>query len=249
MYEENVERVLRRLRDTDLVLDVGGWACPFNRAQWVLDSEPHETRGFYKTFGGLASQGGDREWFTRDTWVQQDICSRQPWPFTDKQFDFAVCSHTLEDVRDPLSVCSELVRVAKAGYVEVPSRRLETCRGIERPGMVGLSHHRWFVEPLDHELLFIPKYHFIHTHWRYSFPKSFSRSLSASERVSVLWWEDDFRFREHMVHGLAAQEETITSYVQAVRSRPKAVLVGDRVSRLALQRLRNLKSRLDHAIR
>src|SRR6187399_2180490 len=84
LHPPNVEKVLKSLKPSDLVLDVGGWACPFNRAQWVLDAEPYETRGFYRTFGGASSQGGDREWFTEDTWVRHDICARQPWPFADK---------------------------------------------------------------------------------------------------------------------------------------------------------------------
>ena len=45
----------------------------------------------------------------------------EPWPFADDFFDFAVCTFTLEDVRDPIRVCEEMSRVAKAGYVEVPS--------------------------------------------------------------------------------------------------------------------------------
>ena len=44
------------------------------------------------------------------------------WPFPDKTFDFVVCSHLLEDVRDPITVCRELCRVGKAGYIETPSR-------------------------------------------------------------------------------------------------------------------------------
>jgi ubiquinone/menaquinone biosynthesis C-methylase UbiE len=50
-------------------------------------------------------QGPLPEGFTRDTWVQRDICDHEPWPFEDRQFDFVVCSHTLEDVRDPVWVC------------------------------------------------------------------------------------------------------------------------------------------------
>ena len=57
-----------------------------------------------------------------------------------------ICSHTLEDLRDPLWVCAELVRVAKAGYVEVPSRAAEQSRGWEHPRIAGLSHHRWLIE-------------------------------------------------------------------------------------------------------
>src|SRR5947199_219349 len=120
MHEPNVTTLLQFLKPEDQVLDVGGWACPFNRAQWILDAEPFETRGFYRTFGGAPSQGGDVERFCKDTWVQRDICHHDPWPFRDKQFDFVICSHTLEDVRDPLWVCSELFRVGKRGYIEVP---------------------------------------------------------------------------------------------------------------------------------
>ena len=51
MLEPNVQKLLSELQPTDQVLDVGGWACPFNRAQWILDAQPFETRGFYRTFG------------------------------------------------------------------------------------------------------------------------------------------------------------------------------------------------------
>jgi hypothetical protein len=73
-------------------------------------------RGWY-----APPQGGGREWFGRGTWIQRDICDREPFLFKDKEIDFVVCSQTLEDVRDPLWVCSEMIRVAKAGYIEVPA--------------------------------------------------------------------------------------------------------------------------------
>jgi hypothetical protein len=125
MYEPNVQAIISRLRDDDIVLDVGGWVRPFNRANIVMDAEPYETRGYYRTLGLPASQGGATERFTRSSWIQRDLCERDPWPLADRSADFAVCSHTLEDVRDPVWVCSELVRVAKAGYIEVPSRAAE----------------------------------------------------------------------------------------------------------------------------
>src|ERR1041385_281982 len=139
----SVDELLAEIRPEDAVLDVGGWACPFNRADWVLDSQPYETRGFYKTIGLPASQGGGSERFTNATWVQRDICDKEPWPFEDKFFDFSICSHTLEDIRDPLYVCSELIRVSKRGYIEVPSRAIESTRGQENKRFAGLSHHRW----------------------------------------------------------------------------------------------------------
>ena len=73
MYAVNVDNIMAQLKPTDVVLDIGGWVCPFNRANYILDTEPYTTRGYYKTVGLPASQGGDREYFTQQTWVQRDI--------------------------------------------------------------------------------------------------------------------------------------------------------------------------------
>src|SRR5688572_5342175 len=164
MYEPNVDQVLKEIAPSDVVLDIGGWARPFSRANFVMDAEPYETRGYYGS-----PQGGTREYFSAETWIQRDICERTPFPFVDKEIDFAICSHTLEDVRDPLWVCSEMIRVAKRGYIEVPSRVAESCRGVES-GQVGWSHHRWLIEIRDRRISFLMKYHKIHSHWRLSFP-------------------------------------------------------------------------------
>jgi hypothetical protein len=201
MLPAHADLILEQLGDTDLVLDVGGWASPFNRAQWILDSEPHGTRGFYRTFGGPPSQGGDREWFTDKTWVQRDICERTPWPFRDHQFDFVICSHTLEDVRDPLWVCSELVRVGKRGYIEVPSRAAESTMGKERPGMAGLSHHRWLIDITGTHIQFVPKWHMIHTSRRFHLPTGFS-----APPLQWLWWDERLTTAESMICGVREQE-------------------------------------------
>ena len=231
MFESNVALILARLDPAHLVLDVGGWACPFNRAQWVLDAEPYETRGFYRTFGGAPSQGGDREWVRRETWVQRDICGREPWPFRDKEFDFVVCSHTLEDLRDPLGVCSEIVRVGKAGYIEVPSRIFESTAGVEREHQAGLSHHRWLIEIRESRLLFLPKYHMIHAERRFHLPGSYLRGLPAERSVQWLWWEGGFDFEEVQIHGLEAQEAELERFVRATCPYPPWRRSLDRANR------------------
>ncbi len=200
MFESNVAATLARLRPEDLVLDVGGWARPFNRANYVLDSGPYETRNlWYRDHFGWMPQGGDVERFTRETWIQRDICDREPWPFADKQFDYCICSHTLEDIRDPIGVCSEMVRVAKAGYIEVPSRLSEQCRGHE-PGIVGISHHRWLIEVEGAGLRFTPKIHSIHGDYRRSLPPSFRAKLTPEQSVTWLFWEGSFPFGEVSIH-------------------------------------------------
>src|SRR5918999_1567202 len=103
MLEASRQSITAKLGAEDLVLDVGGWAKPFPRADWVIDLMPYETRGLYDYEPDPA-----RERFRTETWVQRDICDREPWPFAEDQFDFAVCSQTLEDIRDPVWVCSEM---------------------------------------------------------------------------------------------------------------------------------------------
>lgn len=199
MYEPNVERILTLISPSDIVLDIGGWGRPFNRANYVIDAEPYETRGYYGA--SRAAQGGEREFFNKDTWIQRDICERTPFPFSDKEIDFVICSHTLEDIRDPLWVCSEMIRVAKRGYLEVPSRLVESCRDVE-PGQVGWSHHRWLVDIDGQHVKFLMKYHMIHSHWRFSLPKSYVRGLPEHRLVQWLFWEGEFSYSETTIHGV-----------------------------------------------
>jgi hypothetical protein len=203
VYEPNVSKIMSMLKPTDRVLDIGGWASPFNRANVVLDWAPYETRGAYRDFGGLPFQGPPEEHFTRDSWVNRDICDHTPYPFADKSFDFVTCSHTLEDIRDPIWVVREIARVGKAGYVEVPSRAWEQIRDLDLPGMVGLWHHRWLVEAEGTHLRFTPKYHSIHFDPRYSFPRRYLRELAPEERVLWVFWDErsPITAEEVSIHG------------------------------------------------
>jgi hypothetical protein len=222
MYEPNVERILAMLRPTDVVLDIGGWARPFNRADWVMDAEPWDTRGWY----GLPAQGGETERFTAERWIRRDICDHTPFPFADKSVDFVICSHVLEDIRDPLWVCREMMRVARRGYIEVPSRLAESCRGVE-PGQVGWSHHRWLIDIGESGLVFLMKYHTIHSHWRLSFPAATFRGLAEAERVQWLFWDDRFSCEERTIHGPDAIIRELAGFVQRTRPYPRWLVAGD----------------------
>src|SRR5437764_10623004 len=110
--------LIRTLPAGAAVLDVGGGASPFPRADYVLDLRPYQERGSGSSGSAHQHLADVPVRYGPDTWVVWDVCDHHPWPFRDGQFDFAVCSHLLEDVRDPVWVCSELGRVAKAGYIE-----------------------------------------------------------------------------------------------------------------------------------
>ena len=198
MLAASRQAILDRVSAGDSILDVGAWADPFERADWVIDLMPYDTRGLYAREGWTEAREGGDERFTRDTWVERDICDRDPWPFEDRQFDFAICSHTLEDVRDPVWVCGELNRVAKAGYVEVPSRLEEQSWGVHGHPFVGWAHHRWLVDVAGDRIEFVFKPHGIHTRPAEFFPGGFWERLSEEERVETLWWEEGFGYSERI---------------------------------------------------
>ena len=181
------ETILNSLRDDSSVLDVGGWAKPFARADWVIDLLPYETRGLYGYDQGNARE----EHFAAATWVQRDFCDRDPWPFADDQFDFVICSHTLEDVRDPVLVCRELSRVARSGYVEVPHVAEELTWGVHGP-WVGWSHHRWLVEREGEGLVFTHKPHLLAAEGRH-LPAG-----SGPFEALGLWWKGALPAREQV---------------------------------------------------
>lgn len=182
MHKLSIPEVLKQIKETDKVLDIGGWAHPFERADYVVDALSFETRG-------KVGQLGVPERFTKDTWVEWDICNRKPWPFKDKQFDFVICSHVLEDIRDPLWVCSEMVRVSKRGYIETPTRAAELLYGVQSYEFTGFQHHRWFVEDVDGQLFFTQKTPIAHIEQRGFY-------LIHTDTIMRFFWNDSFHFEE-----------------------------------------------------
>jgi hypothetical protein len=212
-----LDRLLAELPDSALVLDVGGWASPHPRADWVIDLGPYETRNWYETIGG--PRRGHDERFTAESWIVRDICAPAPWPFDPDTFDFAICSQTLEDVRDPVKVCFELSRVAKAGYVETPGAGVELTRGIESPLWCGWRHHRWLVEREDGGLVFVAKPHHVHNPF---WPAIRSPAFLTGERDVRLGWRGELPAREEFLVDAQALERRLTEIV-ARSSRPDGV--------------------------
>jgi hypothetical protein len=192
MLEQSASLIEERVEEDALMLDVGGGVRPFARADWVIDAIAYERRG---ALGWNGDQEAER--FGPGTWVRRDICAREPWPFADRQFDFAVCSHTLEDVRDPVWVASELQRVAAAGYIEVPALREELTYGIQGP-WVGWGHHRWLVSVEPGRIEFLFKHHVVNRAGSHLAAGEMD-GASAEERVQTLWWEGGFEAAERFM--------------------------------------------------
>ena len=188
----NARRLLQTIPDNARVIDVGGGAAPFPRADYVIDAMPYGKRGAGSD-GNIHKQLEVTPRYSADRWIQKDLCDRCPWPIADKAFDFAVCSHLLEDVRDPIWVCSELRRIAKSGYIEVPSRVVEQAKGVENPCHAGFYHHRWLITRDHDRLEFRHKPHVLH-----SINDGIVIRLGPSKRINpahaivTLDWSGDF---------------------------------------------------------
>jgi len=179
------DQLLKQISPNDIVVDVGGGMEPFYRANYVVDFIPYSKR--VKTT--------KRPFFAKKHWYQIDICSKT-LPFTDKSIDFVICSHTLEDIRDPIFVCKELSRIAKAGYIETPSRALESSFGIDPFPLgnlyPGLNHHRWFVEVVNNKLIFTAK-----TLYLTVFPEMAVNGRK--DPVLSFFWKNKFSFEERIL--------------------------------------------------
>jgi SAM-dependent methyltransferase len=129
---------LRSRKSSLSVLDIGAAANP-----WLGDLLTDALDFFGVDRGGLEIRSHVGDVNKSDSFAQ----------FADKQFDFVVCTHTLEDVREPEVAIREMQRIAKAGFVSVPNRHTELSnlrkfRPFGKPWArggfhLGFAHHRW----------------------------------------------------------------------------------------------------------
>ena len=186
---------LNKLNEGSTILDIGGWFDPLNLATHVVDLFPYETRRCK-----LSLSKEEEEVFSRDTWFQKNFLSPDlKLPFSDNFFDFVVCCHTLEDLENPLYLLSEIERIGKAGYIEVPSRLDEQTMGIRDriSDESGHPHHHWIIDNKSNTLEFYNKRASLAKDgWQ--IPLTYSEDLyRVNPRLPVLefYFEGSFNFR------------------------------------------------------
>ena len=190
---ETIYSILENLPESSKVIDIGGASGPFKRANSVIDFVDFNSVHMDK------AKGPGEIRFNSDSYTSRDICLKEPWPFKDKEFDFSICSHVLEDIRDPIWVCSEIIRISKAGYIEVPSRIYETTFGIEIKNLAGASHHRWLVD-LDENKSLRFTFKYMHAH-----SKDINKNMGVYDKNNpdmylCLGWENSFNFYENWLN-------------------------------------------------
>ena len=194
----DIEYVLNKISENDFVVDLGGGPSPFVRANKVVDIMTYDTY--------LKSKKENDRTVSESDWITMDFSYAEPLPFEDKSVDFVVCSHTLEDLNNPIWLCKEINRIAKRGYIEVPSRFAESMKNLEMTKpycqiYAGYYHHKWFVELINNnELVFTHKNPIINL-----LPDAFFVTKEVEDYLDIknynlaIYWENNFHFRENVV--------------------------------------------------
>jgi SAM-dependent methyltransferase len=142
------------------VLDVGSGGDPFPHATVLVDRYLEPTRHRSEIF--------------RRRGLPVIIADIHALPFAARTFDYAVCSHVLEHVDDPIAACRELQRAARAGFIETPTLLKDTlfawAKGMHRWHIVAIGNRLVFFEYDErqlqgirsaawHDVIFGPAYH------------------------------------------------------------------------------------------
>ena len=188
------------------ILDIGGWFAPCKQAQYMVDIMPYETMNLKEAYGEGEMQ------IKPENYVQMDISSMDRLPFEDNQFDYVICRHTLEDIMNPLNVCKEMIRVAKAGYIETPSRLYESTKGVERPAWCGHYHHRWLVEIENNEISFMFKPHNMHSRKQFYFRRMPWQKFKNEYANVYLEWDGSFKYSEKVIIDLEDVKKNLSDF-------------------------------------
>lgn len=124
------------IKRNDWVLEVGSGHNPTYRANVIVE----------KFIDSNYHRSGDVKIFPHQRFIQADGANM---PFKDKEFDYVICNQVLEHVDDPISFVAELQRVAKGGYIELPSLIGES--------LFPKTSHKWTCLEIDNKLVLMEK--------------------------------------------------------------------------------------------
>lgn len=78
----------------------------------------------------------------------------------DQEFDFSICSHTLEDINNPFQLLDFIEQISPRGLIAVPSK-YDEFSFLFGNNYRGNAHHKQFFDVINNELVLFPKYPFI----------------------------------------------------------------------------------------
>ena len=174
------------IKENDRILDIGGSTKQHEVLQidTVVDIVRPENAPYWQSK------------LKAKNFVETDI-TRRDLPFNDKEFDFCLCTHTLEDIDTPFLIIDEMSRVAKRGYIAVPTRGKDSefshfnlTDWLSGPRRVpGLAHHQWFFEIIGNKIQITPKnYPLLYT-------KDFSIVKWSGDEELQFYWENKINYK------------------------------------------------------
>jgi len=176
-----------KIKPIDRVLDIGGSMKQHDliKVDTLVDIiEP--TESIYNKKELLAKK-----------YVKLDV-TKDKLPFKDKEFDFCLCTHVLEDLYNPFHLIEEMSRVSKRGYISTPSMgkdmeysHLNLSDWKTGPRRVpGISHHKWFFTQKNGMMQIIPKnYPLLST-------KKFQIIKWLGDNEFQFYWEEKIKYVE-----------------------------------------------------
>ena len=114
------------------------------------------------------------------------------------KFDYAICTHVLEDVRNPPMILESLPAIACEGFISMPSKHAELgkgeCDADETRAQMGIReayrgyiHHRWIFDMEDDTLKIFPKLPAIEV--------MDGIDLTPQNTELSFYWEDDIPYK------------------------------------------------------
>lgn len=214
-----------QLDSNSKILDIGGghncWGLPYvNHIADFLWTEKQKVE-LFETKQDLKLFTVDMEDYR--TWGRlESYCKKNG------KFDLIICTHTLEDLNNPILACEKMNDLGKAGYIAVPTKYAELSRfenyypkeefrkhsSLPKGGCGGYKgyhHHRWVFQLKNNTFLGYPKQNSL----EYSnseevdsvidSKKHNSRSLGAPVGAMsefAFWWKDSLNYEFIRPHEL-----------------------------------------------
>ncbi len=125
-------------------------------------------------------------------------------PFKDKEFDFIIASHVVEHVEDVSFFLSELTRIGKKGYIEVPTR-LEDNLVFENK-----KAHLWHLvfDDVSNKIIISDKIQYFEPIFSIGTIKKFNEYFRES-LVIELFWDETIEFEKNKIDPIQKKKISI----------------------------------------
>lgn len=169
-------RKLKHSRSNFTLLDIGATHNPFPKEflTHTFDLRPVEIENVHSFSGDINNLV---DWQQIVNYVEEN-----------GKFDFVNCTHTLEDIAYPITALTMMPKIAKEGFIAVPSKYYELQR---RDAFRGGIHHRWIFDHKNGELIAYPKISLLETMTFYPHGKVIEKNADQELRI---FWKDTINF-------------------------------------------------------